>query len=201
MHRPDAGAHEPRVGRQDPRPSPAGDEPGRHDREDAAHVDRLGRQVGGERGEQRDDDLERRVRDPPPHGAQTPGRRRPRSRSRRSPRRRTSAPAPTTENVPAIATRERGAVQDQGRGVVDQALALEDRHDPRRDARADGRSPWPRPRPAARRSPRGANAAAPSWGIRASATPPTTSVVNRTRPTASSPIGRRLALKSRIGVK
>ena len=38
-------------------------------------------------------------------------------------------------------------------------------------------------------------------GMMARATSPTTSVVNSTRPTASSAIGRALALKSRIGVE
>jgi len=40
-----------------------------------------------------------------------------------------------------------------------------------------------------------------SSGMRICAAMPTTTVVNRTSPTASSTIGRRLALKSRIGVE
>ncbi len=50
-------------------------------------------------------------------------------------------------------------------------------------------------------APRVKAAAAPRPGTTAWATSPTATVVNRTRPIASSPIARALALKSRIGVE
>ena len=84
-HGPDPGAHEPRVRREGACAVPAGDDPGGDGREDAADPQRHGRQVGGERDEERDHDLERRVRDPPPDADEEEPDERPRSRSLRPP--------------------------------------------------------------------------------------------------------------------
>ena len=141
---PDAEAHEPRVGRQDPRPAPPGDEPGHDRREDARHAELLRGDVGGRRREQRDDDLDdgvRRAMQGPRH-----------DRADDRPDRESAGPDDDEGNDGARDIR-RGAAQreghraggarpgddgqaihDQGRRVVEEALPLQDRHDAARHA-------------------------------------------------------------------
>ena len=66
---PDAGPEQPTVGREGPSGASSGDQTGRDRREDPADADRLRRQVRGDRRDQRQDDLERRV----PGAAPRPG--------------------------------------------------------------------------------------------------------------------------------
>ena len=200
--RPDARAHEPGVRRQDPGCAPAGDDPGGHDGEDAAHAERLGRQVGRERGEERDDDLERRV-----------GRSAARPRSGTTPTTTPTAIPPTADDDELDARPRRSRTSPRSpprarRGTAISAVASLIRLSPSRIVTIRGATPSRRKIAVAATASGGAtiapraNAAARELGRSGrSATAPTTTVVNSTRPTASRPIGRRFALKSRIGVK
>ena len=109
----------------------------------------------------------------------------------------TRNPPPTCHTLtePEIAAIERPQRDDRGR-VVDQALALEDRDDPPRHPDPPGdRRRRHRVRRRDHRAEREAHRRA-SRRSNAHTTSPTPTVVNSTRPTLSSAIGRRFVWKS-----
>ena len=112
-----------------------------------------------------------------------------------------SPPAPGHENVPVTAARDRHVVEHDRRDVVEKPFALEDRDQPARQSgrpvagmAATGSGGGP-----ARRSAEGGRDRQP--GTISLATTATAAIVTKTRATASSRIGRTLAVNWRQEVR